>query len=48
MKFIVVINSVCVCVRTSGEDGNFQGEGGGCLYLTIYLIGVPFALVFEI
>ena len=25
-------------MRMSTEDGNFPREGGGCVYLTIYLI----------
>ena len=47
-KFLVyVINSVCACVRTSAEDGNFPREGGGCMYLMILFESFMFWFVRE-
>ena len=37
MKIIPVIKCVCACVRTSAEEDNCPREGGGCVYLMIFL-----------
>ena len=37
MKIIPVITCVCACVRTSAEEDNCPREGGGCVYLMIFL-----------
>ena len=46
-KFLLyVINSMCACVRTSAEDGNFPREGRGCVYpmILFYLRVLCFSL----
>ena len=35
VKSIIVINPVCARVVRSAEEDDFQGEGGGCVYLMI-------------
>ena len=35
LKIIIVIKHVCV--RASVEDDNFETEGGGCVYLTLFI-----------